>query len=108
MSITSRLVARSEKPFVCSRWSTSRPGVATMTCGRFASASACAIMSIPPTTHAAESPIALWVHKMRAYRDHPGTKVVVRTQDLFDRVALDAKLSALLSLGFERRDVLGK
>mmetsp|Transcript_9741 Transcript_9741/g.31227 ORF Transcript_9741/g.31227 Transcript_9741/m.31227 type:complete len:222 (-) Transcript_9741:99-764(-) len=47
---------RNETPLVCWRWSTSRPGVATTTCGCFASAIACSTMSIPPTTAIACSP----------------------------------------------------
>lgn len=48
-SITSARSLRRWKPFVFCRWSTMRPGVATMMCGPFASAICCWIMSTPPT-----------------------------------------------------------
>ena len=44
-------------PFVFSKWSTSLPGVAMTMCGRFDSAMACVIMSIPPTITAHFNPI---------------------------------------------------
>ena len=40
---------RSHSARLLRRWSTSRPGVATTTCGRLSSSMACAIISIPPT-----------------------------------------------------------
>lgn len=47
----------SENPFVFSRWSCSRPGVQTITCGRLESAIDWDIMSIPPTMTAHRTPI---------------------------------------------------
>lgn len=44
-------------PFVFSRWSCNLPGVATMICGFFASATCCAIVSIPPTIVATRTPM---------------------------------------------------
>ena len=41
---------RSEKPFVFTKWSDTRPGVPTSTCGRRPRLMACAIMSTPPTS----------------------------------------------------------
>jgi len=43
--------------FVFDRWSTTRPGVPTMMCGRLASEMACAIISMPPTSTAQRTPI---------------------------------------------------
>mmetsp|Transcript_22852 Transcript_22852/g.73891 ORF Transcript_22852/g.73891 Transcript_22852/m.73891 type:complete len:247 (-) Transcript_22852:36-776(-) len=57
-SMTRHLQVRREKPFVFSKWSTRRPGVATTTCGSFASASACAAISTPPTTQTHRRPMA--------------------------------------------------
>ena len=50
----------------------------------------------------AENPIALWVDKMRSYRQHQKTTVVLRTSDLFHLNALEEKLSKLDSFGFAR------
>mmetsp|Transcript_15924 Transcript_15924/g.28289 ORF Transcript_15924/g.28289 Transcript_15924/m.28289 type:complete len:239 (+) Transcript_15924:752-1468(+) len=61
-SASSRMKWRSARrlnPFVLARWSTTRPGVPTITCGRFASAIACAIMSTPPTSAAHLTPMPL-------------------------------------------------
>ena len=46
------ILDKSHSPEVLLSRSTMRPGVATTTCGLFPSSSACAIMSIPPTTTA--------------------------------------------------------
>lgn len=46
-------------PFVFSKWSTSRPGVAMTTWGFLAKASCCEIISMPPVIHAHDSPIEL-------------------------------------------------
>mmetsp|Transcript_102027 Transcript_102027/g.283984 ORF Transcript_102027/g.283984 Transcript_102027/m.283984 type:complete len:234 (-) Transcript_102027:55-756(-) len=48
-SMTRYLMVRRWKPLVFSRWSTKRPGEATTTCGRLASAMPCVTMSRPPT-----------------------------------------------------------
>mmetsp|Transcript_18827 Transcript_18827/g.47528 ORF Transcript_18827/g.47528 Transcript_18827/m.47528 type:complete len:284 (+) Transcript_18827:711-1562(+) len=61
-SASSRMKCRSArrlKPLVFARWSTTRPGVPTMMCGRLASAMACAIMSTPPTSAAHLTPMVL-------------------------------------------------
>lgn len=48
---------RKLNPFVFSKWSTNRPGVATMIWGFFANISAWEIISIPPTITAHFTPI---------------------------------------------------
>mmetsp|Transcript_4574 Transcript_4574/g.9627 ORF Transcript_4574/g.9627 Transcript_4574/m.9627 type:complete len:281 (-) Transcript_4574:712-1554(-) len=61
-SASSRMRYRTDrrlKPLVFSRWSTSRPGVATTMCGRFARATAWDTMSTPPTTQTVEHPTEL-------------------------------------------------
>ena len=56
-SMTRYFKLRREKPLVFSRWSRSRPGVATTICGFLPSAIACGTMSIPPTITAQRTEI---------------------------------------------------
>ncbi len=56
-SMTRNLTVLSVKPFVFSRWSTRRPGVAIMMCGFLARAIDCVTMSMPPTMTAHLTPI---------------------------------------------------
>jgi len=56
-SMTRYLRERREKPFVFSRWSRRRPGVATMMCGFLPRAMDWGTMSIPPTMTAQRTDI---------------------------------------------------